>query len=249
MLSAYGKTDYYNVPPWKNTTSSEFDISNVTTLPRVDIVFADDDMSPDLIDASVNAGAKGIVIAGVGNGNMNKASVDAAARAAKKGVVVVRSSRVMSGLVGRNVEINDDEFGFVASDELNPQKVAHPAHAGAPEASPASQRFKNSSTPTDRIMAHRGIKDHEGAAVAIDDVRCLAVHACWLACTGVQLKRPSNPTSEETQNPTKAPPPMLRPDSGSATQSPSAKPGSPTQYREHRRGSRAYAAAGPCALE
>ena len=53
---------------------------------------------------------------------MNKASVEAAARAAKKGVVVVRSSRVMSGLVGRNVEINDDELGFVASDELNPQK-------------------------------------------------------------------------------------------------------------------------------
>ncbi len=94
----------------------------MTTLPRVDIVFADADMSPDLIDASVNAGAKGIVIAGVGNGNMNKVSVDAAARAVKKGVVVVRASRVATGLVGRNVEVNDDELGFVASDELNPQK-------------------------------------------------------------------------------------------------------------------------------
>jgi L-asparaginase len=119
---AYGKSDFYNVPPWKNTTSSEFDVSNVTKLPRVDIVFACADMSPDLIDASVNAGAKGIVIAGVGNGNMNKASVEAAARAAKKGVVVVRASRVATGLVGRNVEVNDDELGFVASDELNPQK-------------------------------------------------------------------------------------------------------------------------------
>jgi L-asparaginase len=79
-------------------------------------------MSPDLIDASVNNGAKGIVIAGVGNGNMNQVSVDAAARAAKKGVVVVRSSRVPTGLVGRNVEIKDDELGFIASDELNPQK-------------------------------------------------------------------------------------------------------------------------------
>ena len=77
--------------------ASEFDISNVTKLPRVDIVFADADMEPDLIDASVNAGAKGIVIAGVGNGNMNKVSVDAAARAVKKGVIVVRSSRVATG--------------------------------------------------------------------------------------------------------------------------------------------------------
>ncbi len=122
-VTAYGKDDYYNVPSWKNTTATEFDIANVTKLPRVDIVFADVDMPPDLIDASVKAGAKGIVIAGVGNGNMNKASVEAAARAAKKGVVVVRASRVMSGLVGRNVEVNDDELGFVASDELNPQKA------------------------------------------------------------------------------------------------------------------------------
>jgi L-asparaginase len=119
---AYGKADWYNMPPWKHTSQSEFDVSNVTKLPRVDIVFGDVDMSPDLIDASVNAGAKGIVIAGVGNGNMNKASVDAAARAAKKGVVVVRSSRVATGLVDRNVEVKDDELGFVASDELNPQK-------------------------------------------------------------------------------------------------------------------------------
>jgi L-asparaginase len=121
-VSAYGKNDWYNSPPWKHTTQSEFDVAQVTKLPRVDVVFGDVDMPPDLIDASVNAGAKGIVIAGVGNGNMNKASVDAAARAVKKGVVVVRSSRVATGMVDRNVEVKDDELGFIASDELNPQK-------------------------------------------------------------------------------------------------------------------------------
>jgi len=80
-------------------------------------------MNPDLIDNSVKDGAKGIVIAGVGNGNMNKASIDEAAKAVKEGVVVVRSSRVPTGTVGRNVEIKDDELGFVASNELNPQKA------------------------------------------------------------------------------------------------------------------------------
>jgi L-asparaginase len=89
----------------------------------VDIIYACADMSPDLIDAAAANGAKGIVIAGVGNGNMNKASLDAAARVAKKGVVVVRSSRVATGNVGRNVEVNDDELGLIASDELNPQKA------------------------------------------------------------------------------------------------------------------------------
>jgi len=36
---------------------------------------------------------------------------------------VVRSSRVATGMVDRNVEVNDDELGFIASDELNPQKA------------------------------------------------------------------------------------------------------------------------------
>jgi L-asparaginase len=122
-VSAYGTNDFYNNPSWKHTTATEFDVSKVTTMPRVDILMAYADMPPDLIDASVNNGAKGIVIAGVGNGNMNKASVDAAARAVKKGVVVVRSSRVALGKVGRNVELDDDKLGFIASDELNPQKA------------------------------------------------------------------------------------------------------------------------------
>lgn len=122
-VASYGHNDFYQSPEWKHTTQTEFDVSQTTTLPRVDIIFASEDMSPDLIDAAVTNGAKGIVIAGVGNGNMNKASVHAAANAVKKGVVVVRSSRVPTGLVGRNVELNDDELGFVASDELNPQKA------------------------------------------------------------------------------------------------------------------------------
>ena len=121
-ISSYGKNDFYNSPQWKHTTASEFDITNVSKLPRVDILYACADMSPDLIDASVAKGAKGIVIAGVGNGNMNETSLRAAANAAKKGVAVVRSSRVVTGTVGRNVEVNDDEMNLIASDELNPQK-------------------------------------------------------------------------------------------------------------------------------
>src|SRR5206468_12162040 len=84
---AYGKDDFYNNAQWKHTAASDFDVSSVTASPRVDVIFASADMSPDLIDASVKNGARGIVSAGVGNGNMNQASLDAAARAAKGGVV------------------------------------------------------------------------------------------------------------------------------------------------------------------
>jgi L-asparaginase len=120
---AYGKTEFYRGPIGKHTVDSEFSLAGVTALPRVDIVMAYENMDGALIDAAAAAGAKGIVIAGVGNGNMNKASLDAAARAVKKGVVVVRSSRVATGSVGRNVEVSDDDLGFIASDELNPQKA------------------------------------------------------------------------------------------------------------------------------
>jgi L-asparaginase len=120
----YGKADFFGKPVWKHTVNSEFNVEKVEKLPRVDIIYGDADMSPDLIDAAVASGARGLVIAGVGNGNMNKVSLDAAARAVKeKNVVVVRSSRVATGRVGRNVEIKDDELGFIASDELNPQKA------------------------------------------------------------------------------------------------------------------------------
>lgn len=120
--TAYGVSEYYRYPYSKFGAKSEFNVDGVTKLPRVDIVYGDVDMSADLIDASVERGAKGIVIAGVGNGNMTKEALDACTRASKKGVVVVRSSRVATGNVGRNVEVNDDELGLVASADLNPQK-------------------------------------------------------------------------------------------------------------------------------
>jgi L-asparaginase len=122
-IASYGNNDWYNIPAWRHTTRSEFDISRVTALPRVDIIYAYADMPADAITSAAERGAKGIVIAGVGNGNMNAASVQAASKVAKSGVPVVRSTRVATGSVGRNVELNDDELGFIASDELNPQKA------------------------------------------------------------------------------------------------------------------------------
>jgi L-asparaginase len=92
-------------------------------MPRVDIIMATENMDGKLIDAAVAAGAKGIVIAGVGNGNMTKEALEALGRHAKNGIVCVRSSRVTTGQVGRNVEVNDDSLGTVASLGLNPQKA------------------------------------------------------------------------------------------------------------------------------
>src|SRR6187401_3463828 len=36
----YGKNDFYTTPQWKHTTQTEFDITQVTQMPRVDIIMA-----------------------------------------------------------------------------------------------------------------------------------------------------------------------------------------------------------------
>src|SRR4051794_1972838 len=120
---AYGETDFYRRPAGRHTSESEFSLDGVTTLPRVDIVMAYENMDGALIDAAVAAGARGVVIAGVGNGNMSEPAVKALARHAKAGIVCVRASRVTTGRVGRNVELDDDGLGFIAAIDLNPQKA------------------------------------------------------------------------------------------------------------------------------
>ena len=119
---AYGDIEFYRGPVGKNTVNSVFTVNRGSALPRVDIIMAHENMDGAIIDAAVASGARGLVIAGVGNGNMTKSALEALANHAKRGVVCVRSSRVATGLVGRNVEVNDDSLGFVASLGLNPQK-------------------------------------------------------------------------------------------------------------------------------
>jgi L-asparaginase len=119
----YGKAEYFRRPSRKHTLNSDFSVEEIASLPRVDVIYACADMPADLIDCSVGNGAKGIVIAGDGNGNMNAASIERAAKAAGQGVFIVRSSRVPTGNVGRNVEIDDDRMRFLVSDELNPPKA------------------------------------------------------------------------------------------------------------------------------
>ena len=118
----YGQLEFYRQPHGIHTIDSEFSIEGVKELPRVDIIYMDVGATPDLIDFSIKAGAKGIVIAGVGNGNMNAAMLETCKKATANGIVVVRSTRVPTGYVLRNAEVNDDENGTIASDELNSQK-------------------------------------------------------------------------------------------------------------------------------
>ncbi|HXU81380.1 MAG TPA: type II asparaginase [Polyangia bacterium] len=118
-----GKIAWFEKMDRPHTSHSEFSIQKIDQLPRVDIIYAHANMSPDLITAAVQAGARGLVIAGVGDGNMTEGALKAVELAAKQGVVVVRSTRLAGGLVLRNNEVNDDKLGFVASGEFTPPKA------------------------------------------------------------------------------------------------------------------------------
>src|ERR671913_229617 len=89
---AYGTPEWYRGPVGKNTVNTDFTVNKSTVLPRVDIVMAYENMDGKIIDAAAASGAKGLVIAGVGNGNMTKSALDALAAQAKKGIVCVRAS-------------------------------------------------------------------------------------------------------------------------------------------------------------
>ncbi|WP_086619576.1 asparaginase [Erythrobacter tepidarius] len=92
-------------------------------LPRVAILTASAGMDDQPVAALLGIGAKGIVLAGMGQGNAPAQVIRALARAAAKGVPVVRSTRVDEGLVDRNVEVDDDRLGLVAARALGPAKA------------------------------------------------------------------------------------------------------------------------------
>jgi L-asparaginase len=119
----FGKNTWYRMPEQVHTRKSEFSIDGVTKLPRVDIIYAHANMSPDIITSAAQNGAQGLVIAGVGDGNMTSPAVEAVKAVIAKGVVVVRSSRTNGGIIRRNIELDDDKLGTVASIELNPAKA------------------------------------------------------------------------------------------------------------------------------
>jgi L-asparaginase len=59
----------------------------------------------------------------VGNGNLAAPALAAGREAARAGLAVVRSSRTGGGVVERDIEVDDSAAGFIAAEELNPQKA------------------------------------------------------------------------------------------------------------------------------
>lgn len=118
-----GKVSYNNVALKNHTTKSVFDITGVKALPKVGIAYSYSNVEPEAVKAMMASGYKGIIHAGVGNGNIHKNLFPSLEKASKDGILVVRSSRVPTGPSTLDNEVDDAKYHFVASQELNPQKA------------------------------------------------------------------------------------------------------------------------------
>jgi L-asparaginase len=112
---------FYRAPTRRHTIQSQFDLTQIAAFPKVDILYGYSGDDGDLARAAVAAGAKGLVIAGTGAGHTQNARKILKELYDSAGVVVVRSARVGAGRVIR--DDNWQEPGFVAADNLNPQKA------------------------------------------------------------------------------------------------------------------------------
>lgn len=116
------KVSFYRASTKRHTARSEFDVTTLTTLPKVEILYSYIEPDATQIDAAVKSGVKGLVFAGTGNGKLSNLQEEALKRLpAATRPVLVRSSRVGNGRVIATAEY--DDMGVIPSDTLNPQKA------------------------------------------------------------------------------------------------------------------------------
>lgn len=111
-----GTDPHFYYQPQTVYNKSTFDITNIKSLPQVDIIYGYQSTDIALLDAAIKNGAKGIVIAGTGNGSVSKPLQARIKELSALGFPIIRSSRVNSGYI----DVPVDEG--ISSGLLNPQK-------------------------------------------------------------------------------------------------------------------------------
>jgi len=117
----------------RHTSTSEFDVTGLTDLPAVEIIYVYISASGNLIRAAVDGGAKAIVLAGAGAGALAVTQMDGVNFALDKGVVLIRGSRTGSGRVFRS--------GPTASDSAAGEGGGRPAMVSAGDHAPLKARI------------------------------------------------------------------------------------------------------------
>lgn len=102
---------YFYYAPARPVGKPYSSLGNATGLPKVDVLYAHEDMDPELATIAVAGGAEGIVFAGVGAGGVSSVAQTAAENLLNAtGVPIVASHRSADGFVP-----NDDTSFMVGS--------------------------------------------------------------------------------------------------------------------------------------
>lgn len=116
---------YYRNVVKRHTKDSEFDVSQIEQLPRVDIVMVYQGATGDIIKSMADQGAKGIVIASAGAGAVSGTQFEGIQYATGKGVFVVTSTRTGSGRIAarRRPGAPTQPVFQIAAEDLTPLKA------------------------------------------------------------------------------------------------------------------------------
>ena len=116
-----GEVIFYRTPTRKHTLSTDFDVRNLSILPRVDIVYAFAGSDSLLLEAVRRNKSDGLVITGFGSGTLPPGMLATGADMAKEGLPVVLASRSTAGRTVITPRIT--KLGFLVADNLHPQKA------------------------------------------------------------------------------------------------------------------------------
>jgi L-asparaginase len=112
---------FYRAPLQAHAPQTAFAARDFTALPRVDVIYSYAGADGDLVQAAVNAGARGLVSAGFAPGTPSPAQQEAFLAAAKSGTVIVQCSRAFTGRIAPRRRLR--ETGIVAGEDFSPQKA------------------------------------------------------------------------------------------------------------------------------
>ena len=118
-----GKVRYSYASTRPHTMQSEFDISGLTELPKVEIVYTHISCEDAMLRAAMESGCDGVVLAGTGSGSAPEAIRKLCAARKEGQPVVVRASRVTGGYVCPSGLFDDEACNTVPAGDLPPHKA------------------------------------------------------------------------------------------------------------------------------
>ena len=118
-----GKVHYRYASTRPHTVSSEFDVSGLAALPKVEIVYTHISCGDTMLRAAMDSGCEGVVIAGTGSGSAPEAIRNLCAARKENNPVMVRASRVTGGSVCPSGLFADEVCGTIPAADLPPHKA------------------------------------------------------------------------------------------------------------------------------